>query len=117
MAHVNHFLPEIDKVNRRRFKESIIAVRVAGATEDSYNKYMNHLRQTERQLESARKQVYRGHRGPMTPAEQQALDAQEHVHFNDLAPHEQEKLKGELKTMWDQIPAHIIEKSKKLAGH
>jgi hypothetical protein len=46
----------------------------------------------------------------MTPQEQQAIDAQGHYNFAELAPDEQVQLKGELVGMWKQIPARLMPK-------
>jgi len=112
MTHVNKFLAEIGQRNRRRFKETIIATRVAGAEEKSYTRYMNHLKQQERVV-----QQRRTGRRIMTYEEQLKLDSQRHVKFNEMSAEQQAKLQQERQGMWSQIPAHIIAKSKKLAGH
>ncbi len=112
MAHVNHFLAEIDQVERRQFKEAIIAVRVAGADEKGYTKYMNSLRQIERKVE----QQTRPGRQHMTYEEQVKLEQQHHVKFNQLSQAEQDAITAERESLWSQIPPHIQAKSRKLAG-
>ena len=51
-----------------------------------------------------------------TPQEQALLDKQQHYEFSELSQQEQMRLKGELDSMWGQIPAHLQDKAKKLAG-
>lgn len=112
MTHINKFLSEIAQRKRYKFKELIIATRVAGAEEKSYSRYMNHLKQQERvvQQRSTGRRI-------MTYEEQLKLDAQRHVKFNQLSQTEQDALQAERKSMWGQIPSHVLAKSKKLAGH
>lgn len=112
MAHVNHFLQEAGWASRRRFKEQIIATRVAGATANHYRDYMNHLRGQER---VARQAQQKGS-GIMTYEEQQKLDSQRHVKFNELSASEQAQLASERESMWGQIPEHLQQKARKLAG-
>lgn len=112
LEHVNHFLTEIALDGRRSFKETIIATRVANAEEKSYTRYMNHLKGQERVVEQRRT----GRRF-MTYEEQMKLESQRHVKFNEMSAEQQAKLQAERQSMWDQIPAHILAKSKKLAGH
>lgn len=51
-----------------------------------------------------------------TPQEQALLDRQQHYGFDELSPEEQQKLTQEMGNMWSQIPAHLQEKARKLAG-
>jgi hypothetical protein len=51
-----------------------------------------------------------------TPQEQALLDRQQHVGFGELSDVEQQRLKGEIDSMWGQIPAHLQEKARGLAG-
>lgn len=55
-------------------------------------------------------------RNILTPQEQALLDKQQHYSFSDLSASEQQRLNNELSNMWGQIPAHLQEKAKKLAG-
>ena len=59
-------------------------------------------------------------RGPgrqmLTPQEQALLDKQQHFGYGDLAPVEQQKLKEEVDVMWGQIPSHLQDKARNLAG-
>lgn len=73
---------------------------------------MNHLKQQERAQVAAQK----GRRF-MTYEEQMKLESQRHVKFNEMSVEAQDKLQAERTSMWAQIPAHILAKSKKLAGH
>lgn len=52
----------------------------------------------------------------LTPQEQALLDKQQHYEFGELSSVEQYKLKGEIESMWGQIPAHLQEKARNLAG-
>lgn len=73
--------------------------------------------QYDRLLRSYRQLVRAGvQRNIATPREQALLDRQEHSSFEDLSPMEQQKLKQEMDNMWGQIPAHLQEKARKLAG-
>lgn len=115
MTHINHFLQEVGKRERRRFKEQVVATRWAGATEQSYQNLMRHLRQSERQQQVAVARS-RGTHVPMTYEEQMKLESQKHVRFNQMSAEQQEKLTAERESLWAQIPAHIQAKSRKLAG-
>lgn len=55
-------------------------------------------------------------RNILTPQEQALLDRQQHFGFSDLSPDEQRKLTNEMETMWGQIPAHLQEKARGMAG-
>lgn len=100
-------------MERLRFKESIIATRVGGATEKGYKDYMSHLRQRERVLQKTTE------RKPLmkTYEEELWMEAREHVKFANLPPEQQTQFQAERDAMWGQIPAHLQEKARKLAGH
>jgi hypothetical protein len=51
-----------------------------------------------------------------TPREQALLDKQQHYGFNELSVDEQRKLSAEMETMWGQIPAHLQDKARGMAG-
>lgn len=53
----------------------------------------------------------------MTYEETLKLESQKHVKFNEMSADQQAKLQAERQSMWGQIPAHILQKSKRLAGH
>jgi hypothetical protein len=114
MAHINHFLQEVGNRERRKFKESVIAARWAGATQQSYDNFMRHLRQSERQVQATQAKA-RGERFT-TYEEQVKLESQRHVKFNELSAEEQARLTTERDSLWSQIPSHIQAKSRKLAG-
>lgn len=52
----------------------------------------------------------------LTPEEQQKLDAQDHVWLSDMSPEEQEKFRAEQSKLWEQIPKHLREKARNMAG-
>ena len=117
MEHVNHFLREIGKSSRHQFKKAITAVRVGGADQKGYDRYMGRLRQQERVAQ--RKEAQATGRKPIqmrTYEEEIWMSAREHVKFADMAPEEQAKLKAERESLWGQIPAHLQDKARKLAG-
>lgn len=58
----------------------------------------------------------RGARNLLTPQEQALLDKQQHVEFSEMSEGEKGKLKLEIDSMWGQIPAHLQEKARRLAG-
>jgi hypothetical protein len=58
----------------------------------------------------------RGARNLLTPQEQALLDKQQHVEFSEMSEGEKGKLQGEIDSMWGQIPAHLQEKARRLAG-
>lgn len=111
MDNVNGFLREIDRTERFTFKETIIAHRVAQATKEHYERFMGHLRQRER-MEAAAEAKREKRAMPLSQREREALDAQQHVKFADLSPHEQ----AQRDAMWSQIPPHLREKAMKMAG-
>lgn len=45
------------------------------------------------------------------------MSAREHVKFSDMNEADRVALTAERDSMWSQIPAHLQEKAKKLAGH
>jgi len=112
LEHVNHFLREVALDDRRRFKETIIATRVAGATDKGYRDYMNHLRGQERVVKAQQ----RGRRQVMTYEERLKLESQRHVKFNQMSAQEQARLEQERAGMWKQIPQHLQAKAGKMAG-
>ena len=75
--------------------------------QQQYNKLLSAFRRLEKQGPG---------RNILTPQEQALLDRQQHFGFNDLAPDEQQKLIGEINSMWGQIPAHLQEKARGMAG-
>ena len=64
----------------------------------------------EQQHRAATGQALPRPRGPVTPAEVAALEAQGRYRSSDLSVEEQEQLKGELVGMWRQIPKHLMPK-------
>lgn len=55
-------------------------------------------------------------RSILTPQEQALLDRQQHYEFSELSPQEQQQLNQEVASMWGQIPAHLQDKARKMAG-
>ena len=51
-----------------------------------------------------------------TPQEQALLDRQQHVGWSELSAGERQKLQGEVDSLFGQIPAHLQEKARGLAG-
>lgn len=72
---------------------------------------MNRMVQAHNRLSRAS-----GQRNIPTPQEQALLDKQQHYDFSELSQAEQQQLKSEMDSMWGQIPAHLQEKAKGLAG-
>jgi hypothetical protein len=58
----------------------------------------------------------RGVRNLLTPQEQALFDRQQHVGFAELSEGEKQKLNSEIDSMWGQIPAHLQQKARTLAG-
>ena len=52
----------------------------------------------------------------LTPQEQALLDRQQHLEFGELSPQEQRQLRHEIDGLMGQIPAHLQEKARKMAG-
>jgi hypothetical protein len=75
---------------------------------------MGHLRQRERVIQKRENQ--KTMRTPMTPKERWALEAQGHTKFSELPVSERSQLESERDSMWSQIPSHLQEKARKLAG-
>lgn len=55
-------------------------------------------------------------RSILTPQEQALLDRQQHFEFSELSPQEQRQLNYEIDGLMGQIPAHLQEKARKMAG-
>jgi hypothetical protein len=110
----NSFLREIDKQEMRQKVGRIYETRIAGATEKSFKTIMAQLRAQERRIEliQAKQEKRLPTPTPPTFEERQALEAQQHLKFTDLAPHEQ-ALRNE---MWSKIPEHLRARAKELAG-
>jgi hypothetical protein len=51
-----------------------------------------------------------------SPQEQALLDRQQHVGFNEMSVEEQRRLQGEIDSLFGQIPAHLQDKARGLAG-
>lgn len=111
-SHINNFLREIDAVERLRFKESIIATRVGGATEKGYKEYMGHLRQRERSIQRTQTKGQQ----MKTYEEEIWMEAREHVKLAQLPPEKRTQFEAERDSMWGQIPQHLQDKARKLAG-
>lgn len=58
----------------------------------------------------------RGTTNLLTPREQALIDKQDHVTFSEMPTEERMKLKTEIDVMWEQIPAHLQEKARGMAG-
>ena len=52
----------------------------------------------------------------LTPQEQALLDRQQHMEFSELSPREQRQLKHEIDGLMGQIPKHLQEKARMMAG-
>lgn len=74
---------------------------------------MGHLRQRERVMQ---RREDKSVRTPMTPKEKWALEAQGHTRFNELPVEERSRMESERDSMWSQIPQHLQDKARKLAG-
>ena len=111
MTHINSFLRETRKTERRLFRESVVAHRAAQLDNQHYAGFMRELAHNERQhREQGQKREFR------TYEEQMKLDSQRHLKFNQLSAKEQEKLIAEREALWGQIPEHLQSKARKLAG-
>ena len=115
MEHANQFLLETQRSDRQKFRELIIATRVAGADEKGYTKFMNRLKSQERAAKRAEGQQGVKHQ-MRTYEEETWMAAREHVKFNEMSAEEQSKLTAERESLWGQIPAHLQDKARKLAG-
>lgn len=51
-----------------------------------------------------------------SPTEQALLDRQQHYDFSELSQAEQVRLQGEINSLFGQIPVHLQEKARNLAG-
>jgi hypothetical protein len=76
---------------------------------------MQRLRQAnriaeQRHLAATGQAAPRPRRQPLTKEEQEALDAQGRYRSSDLPVEQQQQLKGELVSMWAQIPKHLMPK-------
>lgn len=81
------------------------------ASQQHFNTGYNKLLRTYRMLVRAGNQ-----RVMPTPVEQALLDRQQHVEFGELSQQEQMRLQGEVDSLFGQIPAHLQEKARNLAG-
>lgn len=104
---------EISKVERLKFKELIIATRVGGATEKGYKEYMSRLRQRDRTAQATERKETQ----MQTYEEQIWMEAREHVNLAHLPPEKRVQFEAERAAMWAQIPPHLQDKARKLAGH
>jgi len=75
--------------------------------QQQYNKMLQSYRRLAKQVPG---------RNILTPQEQALLDKQQHFGFSDLAPDEQQQLQREVDSMWGQIPAHLQDKARGMAG-
>lgn len=116
LTHINKFLRGIDRKERREQLRRIYDHRIAGATTKGFKDAVRHLRQQEQAVDAAERHGQRMNRGPMTPAEQQALDAQGHYRLSALPEDEQQRLIAQRDALWLQIPEHLQDKARKMAG-
>lgn len=73
--------------------------------------------QYQRLLRAYRALVQSGSsRSILTPQEQALLDKQQHYGFSDLSTEEQQKLSGEVDSLFGQIPEHLQKKARDMAG-
>lgn len=72
--------------------------------------------QVNKLVSALKRLLKRGIRNLLTPQEQALFDKQQHVGFEELNEAEQRKLRGEIDSMWGQIPAHLQQKARILAG-
>lgn len=72
--------------------------------------------QCNKLLRSYRQLVKANQRNLLTPQEQALLDKQQHYDFGELSAEEQRKLNSEVADMWGQIPVHLQEKARRMAG-
>lgn len=77
--------------------------------QQQYNKFVSAYRRLTRQGQQRQFSL-------PTPQEQALLDRQQHYAFSDMAKEEQQQLQAEVDSMWGQIPQHLQDKAKTLAG-
>jgi len=117
LAHVNHFLRELDRNRLTDRIDRIYEFRVSQLTQDGYLGEMRRLRQAVRMFDSRSGTAQSQGRKFMTPDEQRKWDTEtSHLSFNLLPKAEQERITAERESLWAQIPSHIQAKSRKLAG-
>lgn len=75
---------------------------------------MNRL---QRQAKAAHKPPAERRPTIQTNEEKIWMAAREHVKFSEMPESEREAFTSQRDSMWSQIPAHLQEKAKKLAGH
>lgn len=116
LAHVNKFLREIDARARRQRIDTIYNYRVAQAELKHYKEAIRKLEQQDRQIRAAQARA-EGRRLDLTPSELEleALDHQQHVYVSDMTEGERARFMSERDAMWGTIPAHVREKSERLA--
>jgi hypothetical protein len=121
MAHINHFLREVDKAERRSKIGRIYEYRIAQAESKGFKEAMARLHRAERIAEAKEQQEtgYQPPQGapPMTEKEIEALQGQQHMKFANLPADEQEQFTAQRDAMWSQIPEHLRDKARKMAGH
>lgn len=74
--------------------------------QQQYNKFVSAYRRLMRHSQ----------RSLLTPQEQTLLDRQQHFAFSEMAQEEQRQIMSEVDGMWSQIPKHLQEKARTLAG-
>lgn len=86
--------------------------RLAQAAEKDFKRHMGRLQRMERQFRRKKQ----GGKPPMTFSEKQALKAQQHGRLSDMPEQAKQAFDAERDAMWAQIPTHLQDKAKKLAG-
>lgn len=92
--------------------DRVLEGRLAQAAEKDFKRHMGRLQRMERQFRRKKQ----GGKPPMTFSEKQALRAQQHGRFAEMSEAEKDALNAERDAMWAQIPVHLQDKAKKLAG-
>lgn len=114
LDNANNFLLEIDKLSHRTRIVEIYNYRIAQATDKSFRETMSRLRQ---QAKAAHKPPTERRLQMQTNEEKIWMAAREHVKFSELPDEQRSAFEAERQSMWSQIPAHLQDKAKKLAGH
>jgi hypothetical protein len=113
----NNFLREIGKAELEQRITDIYNYRVAQATEDRFKETIGRFRRAQRVAQAKEQQETRQGAAPMTEKEIEALQGQQHVKLSALPVEQRTQFETERDAMWSQIPAHLQEKARKLAGH
>ena len=115
LDHVNNFLAEIDSAERRSYKETIFAARIAQADKKHFKEAVGRIERQERQIRALRRGKYRAE-GKSREEAEWLVKHTVNAHVSELPKTEQERLRQEEDQMWATVPKEFRDRALRMAG-